>query len=402
MELRPRSYEKVAQLIDRGVAIPNPLTIDIGDEVDIDRISGQDVTLFPGCRIYGAGTAISSGVSLGAEAPVTVDDCRLGPGVQLRGGYCTRSVFLEGVVMGSAAQVRETCLLEEQSRGAHGAGLKQTILFPFATLGSLINFCDCLMAGGTSLTDHSEVGSSYVHFNFTPAGDKSTPSLFGDVPRGVMLDQPPIFLGGQGGAVGPIRVAYGTVTAAGAVLREDLLEEGQLVVPSPPRGFKRHFRREGYVDLRRMVRNNVLYLANLAALEVWYREVRRPFFARQELGDLIYEGALEVLAAARCERSGRLLTMTGKAARAGDAGSEFADKGADLCALFADPAKAPPSRAFQSALAAAGTAEDVSYLEWIRALSPAARAAGTEWLQDVVDSLCTEAGRLLKDPRLFD
>jgi len=30
--------------------------------------------------------------------------------------------------------------------------------------------------------------------------------LFGDVPRGVMLNQPPIFLGGQGGAVGPIRV----------------------------------------------------------------------------------------------------------------------------------------------------------------------------------------------------
>ena len=107
--------------------------------------------------------------------------------------------------MGPGAQVREGCLLEEEANGAHCVGLKQTILFPFVTLGSLINFCDCLMAGGTSRKDHSEVGSSYIHFNFTPDGDKTTASLFGDVPRGVMLDQPPIFLGGQGGAVGPVR-----------------------------------------------------------------------------------------------------------------------------------------------------------------------------------------------------
>lgn len=54
------------------------------------------------------------------------------------------------------------------------------------------------MAGGTSRKDHSEVGSSYIHFNFTPDGDKTTPSLIGDVPRGEMLNQTPIFLGRQG------------------------------------------------------------------------------------------------------------------------------------------------------------------------------------------------------------
>lgn len=53
------------------------------------------------------------------------------------------------------------------------------------------------MAGGTSRKDHSEVGSSYIHFNYTPDGDKTTPSLICDVPRGVMLNQPPIFLGRQ-------------------------------------------------------------------------------------------------------------------------------------------------------------------------------------------------------------
>ena len=66
------------------------------------------------------------------------------------------------------------------------------------------------MAGGTSRKNHSEIGSSYIHFNFTPHQDKATPSLVGDVPRGVMLDRAPIFLGGQGGLVGPVRIAYGT------------------------------------------------------------------------------------------------------------------------------------------------------------------------------------------------
>ncbi len=229
MDLQPRGYEKVVRLIEKGATIPNPFSLDIGDEVDVERISGEGVILYPGCRIYGAKTVISAGVKLGAEGPVTIDDCRLGRKVELKGGYFKQSVFLEKANMGSGAQVREGCLLEEEANGAHCVGLKQTILFPFVTLGSLINFCDCLMAGGTSRKDHSEVGSSYIHFNFTPDGDKTTASLFGDVPRGVMLNQPPIFLGGQGGTVGPVRVGYGTVVAAGSILRHDVLDDGQLV-----------------------------------------------------------------------------------------------------------------------------------------------------------------------------
>jgi len=197
MDPQPRAHENVVRLIDNGVDVHAPLSVEVGDEVDATRISGDGVTIYPGCRIYGEHTVISAGCTLGAEGPVTLDDCRLGPHVALKGGSFKQSVFLEKANVGPGAQVREGCLLEEEASGAHCVGLKQTILFPFVTLGSLINFCDCLMAGGTSRNDHSEVGSSYVHFNYTPDGDKTTASLFGDVPRGVMLDQPPIFLGGQ-------------------------------------------------------------------------------------------------------------------------------------------------------------------------------------------------------------
>ena len=48
--LEPRGLEKVAKLIERGVRIPNPLTIDIDEAVDIDNISSDGVVIGPGCQ----------------------------------------------------------------------------------------------------------------------------------------------------------------------------------------------------------------------------------------------------------------------------------------------------------------------------------------------------------------
>ena len=208
----------VQALINKGVQIPNPHSVTVGDDIDLDRISGDGVTIHTGCKLYGPDTLILQGAVIGSEGPVTVDSCQIGSQVKLKSGYFKNTVLLKEASMGSGAHVRAGTILEEQASGAHTVGLKQTILFPFVTLGSLINFCDCLMSGGTSRKDHSEVGSSYIHFNYTPNQDKATPSLIGDVPRGVMLNQHPIFLGGQGGLVGPCRLEFGTVTAAGSIL----------------------------------------------------------------------------------------------------------------------------------------------------------------------------------------
>ena len=192
----------------------------IEEGVAENRIS-ETATIYPGCRILGKNTLICRDAELGFEAPVTLNNCFVGPGVRLKGGYFENAVFLEGAEAGSGAHVRGGTIFEEGASIAHTVGLKQTILFPFVTLGSLINFCDCFMAGGTSRKNHSEVGSSYIHFNYTPNQDKATASMMGDVPDGVMLDQNPIFLGGQGGLVGPCRIAYGTVIAAGSIYRKD-------------------------------------------------------------------------------------------------------------------------------------------------------------------------------------
>ena len=268
--------KKIIALLDKGVSIPCPSAVAIGDEVKTERISAKGTVLYPGTRLAGEKTLIGPGVKIGFESPVTLEDCLLGSGVELKGGFFTRSVFLARSSMGSGAQVRECCLIEEEASGAHTVGLKQTILMPFVTLGSLINFCDCLMAGGTSRKNHSEVGSSYIHFNFTPNQDKATASLIGDVPRGVMLRNAPIFLGGQGGLVGPVRLGYGTVIAAGAVWEDDCPQGGMLLKGSALLSERTHH--PGlYREVRRKVANNLFYLGNLAALRQWYVHIRRPF-----------------------------------------------------------------------------------------------------------------------------
>jgi UDP-N-acetylglucosamine/UDP-N-acetylgalactosamine diphosphorylase len=384
--VEPRSLDAIRHLVHKGVDIPNPLSIDIAPDVDLDRISGDGVVIHPGCRVSGARTVLSAGVQLGAEGPVTVSNCQLGPGVALKGGYAEDAVFLEGANLGLGHHVRAGTLLEEESGGAHCVGLKQTILLPFVVLGSLINFCDCLMAGGTSRKDHSEVGSSYIHFNFTPDGDKATPSLFGDVPRGVMLRERPIFLGGQGGTVGPVHVAYGTVVGAGSVLRSDVHTEGTLVVVGPPPSLIQPYSAGEYRAINRLVGRNIDYLANLRALSLWYAAARRPFFDQQDLGPLVYDGAVTLLEGAWDERVARLTAMVARVAPS-DAGRELLQSAiGSVCVAAGSVSPLPADRGFLDRLGASAHAGS-SYIAAVRAMTDADRAAATTWLTAVVDEV---------------
>lgn len=415
MDFKPKSYEKICQLIDRGVDIPNPGTLDIGNEINVDQISGKGVTIYPGCRIYGAKTVISSGCKLGYEAPVTIEDCQLGPAVELKGGFFSKSVFLEKANMGMGAHVREGCILEEEAGGAHSVGLKQTILFPFVTLGSLINFCDCLMAGGTSRSNHSEVGSSYIHFNFTPDADKTTPSMLGDVPRGVMLNQPPIFLGGQGGIIGPVRLGYGNIVAAGSILRHDYPGDNQLIFETAPASSVKDFVPAAYPGLGRVVENNILYLANLTALESWYTHVRKPFLETQPFGLLLYAGVAEQLSAAKKERLKRLKALAEKAKaaasknRQGRAGArqELSGQIGFIEGLFTGKmpdvltATDPSREAFLNDFGKATENNKANYLTAIQGLPVEISLKGVIWLNGIVDALAQKVTQALPSLDLF-
>jgi UDP-N-acetylglucosamine/UDP-N-acetylgalactosamine diphosphorylase len=356
----------------------------IGAEVELARIA-EDVVIHPGCRIQGAETSIGPGCIIGAEMPATIDNCQLGRNVELKGGYFSGATFFEGANMGSGAHVRAGTILEEEANGAHTVGLKQTILMPFATLGSLINFCDVLMAGGTSRSDHSEVGSSYIHFNYTPYQDKATASLIGDVPEGVFLNKKPIFLGGQGGLVGPSRIAYGSIIAAGGICRQDVQEENQLHIPASPAPVTKPFN-PGPRKMGRIIENNLCYIGNIIALKAWYRMVRQTFMCRDPFDTACYEGGLKNLDRIVAERINRL-------------GDLFKKKGSSVPEMDQNAWEIIEFELKQSAWAENTEAKETflatiesipvggAYVDAIQSLEAETQSAGQIWLQSIVDEV---------------
>jgi len=374
---------KIEKLIKKGISIPNPESVEIADEVDVERISGDGVVIYSGCKIYGDTTLILRGAKLGYEAPVTVEDCQIGPEVSLKGGFFQKAVFLKKASMGLGAHVRAGSILEEEASGAQTVGLKQTLLFPFVTLGSLINFCDCLMSGGTSRKDHSEVGSSYIHFNYTPNQDKATPSLIGDVPRGVMLNQRPIFLGGQGGLVGPCRLTYGSVIAAGTICRKDELRPGRLLFEGGRSG-NLPFTPGMYVGNKRIMKNNLIYIANLMALMQWYTHVRAQFVS-DAFPNALWDGLRDKLNMAIAERIRRLgafcLVQENKLSKDWPRLEAALEKGRD------ESGDIRLRHTFLEKVNSGISASGKDYIAVIKGLDDSVAALGTKWLQDIVDGL---------------
>lgn len=295
----------VYQIKKRGVNIPHPESVFISNEINSERISTNNVTIHSGCKIFGKNTLIMDHVTLGYEAPVTMCNTFVGKGSKLHGGFFDTAVFAGNNTFGSGAHVRSGTILEENAKAAHAVGLKQTILFPYVTLGSLINFCDCFMSGGSDETRHSEVGSSFIHFNYTPNQDKATASMFGNVHEGVMLDTPPIFLGGQGGIVGPLRIAFGCTTAAGSIIRCDEERPNRLLFGGINRSVSMVKKPFIYKNVRKIFNRNIEYIAELVALLNWYAHVR-SLFSKDDLKKALLNGMQDNVISAIDERCRRL------------------------------------------------------------------------------------------------
>ncbi|MCP4630577.1 MAG: protein GlmU [bacterium] len=405
------NMSKIEKLIEKGIKIKQPHGVEIGDEVDVSRISADGVVIYAGCKIFGADTLILPGVKLGYEAPVTVDNCQVGPDVELKGGYFKQAVFLGKNQAGPGSHVREATILEEQAGIAHTVALKQTILFPFVTLGSLINFCDCLMAGGTSRKNHSEVGSAYIHFNYTPSQDKATASLIGDVPRGVMLNQKPIFLGGQGGIVGPCRLGFGITVAAGTIVRKDEIRSDRLIMGGPGKGGNVAFTPGKFRNDKRIILNNVNYIANLIALRHWYDQVRSLFISDRFPKELL-EALREKVDLAIVERLNRLEVVCLKES-AGDRQDRTSKAPGQSSALHEQWPEIKESFMTQSANGTANATRDQfiasirqgvsafgrDYIRVIQELEPVDSERGTRWLQTIIDGILSRAKSII--PSIF-
>lgn len=360
---------RLATLAARGVAIVDPRQTYVAPDVELERVLAGAI-LHPGTRLHGGRTFVGPGVELGREGPAVVVDSALAEGAAVASGHVEGAVLLEGARLGANAHVRPGTLLEEQASTAHAVGLKQTILLSFVTLGSLINFCDCLMAGGTSRSDHSEVGSGFIHFNFTPwgaQGDKATPSLIGDVVRGVFLRERRIFLGGLSGIVGPGRVGYGSIVAAGQIVRRDV--EDDAFVLREVRRVERHLQ-PGWTDrLEPRLRQNIEYVAQLFALRQWYREVRLARLAADDPRRIVVAAGVDVIEQAIAERRKQLARF---AEERGAKSPSFAIGELPRCPWVLGPE--------------AGT-----HLEWVGSLGDEQVAAGQGWLGEIVARVVADA-----------
>lgn len=358
---------RLADLAARGVQIVDPRQTYIDASVVPERIHAG-VILHPGTRLCGARTFIAPRAELGREGPVTAVDCVLGEGARLDGGYARGAVLLRGASAGSAAHLREGTLMEEEASTAHAVGLKHSVLLSFVTVGSLVNFCDLLMAGGSSRQDHSEVGSGYIHFNFTPwgaRGDKATPSLIGDVPRGVLLRGRRIFLGGSGGMVGPRQVGFGAVVGAGTVLRKDVPED-RLVIQLA-REVERPLSPDTIDPIEPRASHNIRYLAELHALRAWYAEIRlrrAPLDGPHEHIRVVVQEALATLDLCIEERQMRLDGF-------------LRERGIEAPALA-------PTRNHPCPLVLSPSDPHIDHIEWVKTLPEADTVALGSWLAGIV------------------
>lgn len=364
---KTESIEKRLEAVaDRGVVIVDPRQTWIGHDVDPNRLH-EGAFLHPGTRLSGSKLFLGPGAVVGREGPTTLMDAVLDESAHVDSGFASGAVLLRNAAAGSGSHLRTGTLLEEEASTAHCVGLKQTILLSFVTLGSLINFCDCLMAGGRSRKEHSEVGSGFIHFNFTPwgaRGDKATPSLIGDVVRGVFLREDKIFLGGSAGLVGPCSIGYGSITGAGQVVRKDV-PDNRLVVEQA-RGVDRP------LDTTRLDRaqprgnKNLAYIGQLVALREWYRQVRLPrvpdsmAFRRE-----VYAAAIELIEGAIAERVKRLEAFLRERDR------EMPELNLEVdsdCPLAVEP-------------------DETDHVAWVQSLPDVDVEAGIEWLQSIADGV---------------
>jgi acetyltransferase-like isoleucine patch superfamily enzyme len=338
----------------------------LDEAIDLNRIRAGAV-LYPGTRLIGSGTFVAPGAKIGLEGPTVLENTVIGQNVEVASGYLKDSVMLRDARAGSNAHIRVGTLFEEEASTGHAVGLKHTVLMSFATLGSLINFCDGLISGGRSRKEHTEVGSGFIHFNYTPrghSGDKATPSVVGDVPHGVFLRQPRIFLGGLSGMVGPQKVGFGSFTLAGQVIRREV--PPNRIVGDAARSVDKEFHALNQFPSR-ILKLNLEYIGQLVALQAWYRHVRLvriPTSPQYDDLRIVTQAAAGLLSVSIDERVQRLRQFLDE---------RGLERPTPASTVPPCPLRIEPSHPY------------VDHVEWVSRLTDREIQLGTSWLQAIVD-----------------
>lgn len=394
--------ERIAALAARGVDVWGPERVYVAADVPLGNIESGSSLI--NATLSGPETCVGRGSRMGVSGHARVENCQIGRDVELGAGSYQNATLLDSVRVRGFAEIREGTLLEEQVDVAHSVAFKNTVLTATVVTGSLINYCDLFMSGGTSRKDHSEVGSGAVHFNFDPRGDKWS-SMIGDS-TGVLLKSAPIFVGGNSGLVGPVAIDFGAVVAAGSIVRRNVgpncihVEAMRSEVAQP-------FDPERYARLGGKFIQTARLVGALHALDAWYAQVRLAFAADYEKP--LYDAARRQIKRHIAERATRLQRITGKLDRSLKKWEQVSGGGSGACIrehrmlmenqeqivnTLAEPS--PPLPAPQQAVedyqkrdAKAGHVSRVSNLD------ESAGAAFADWLRRITNRTAEKMGALL-------
>jgi UDP-N-acetylglucosamine/UDP-N-acetylgalactosamine diphosphorylase len=397
----PGNRQRIAQLAARGVDVWGPERVYIAADVPLENIEAGASIVHATLR--GAQLRVGRGARIGGSGHAEVTDCQIGRDVEIGAGYYEGATLLDGSRVRGFAELRPGTLLEEQAEAAHSVAFKNTILTATVVTGSLINYCDAFMSGGTSRDDHSEVGSGVIHFNFDPRGDKYG-SLIGDV-RGVLLRSAPIFVGGQCGLVAPLHIDFGATVAAGSMVRRDVPAN---CVHFEAAGSARieNFDREVYAGVERKFLATARLIGTLRSFHAWYEAVRIPF--ADDFERVLYRAAQGQAQSHISERIKRLSKIIGKLDRSlsktsgsGDAKllSYHAEHRLLLKrrkeieqALSSAPDAPPPPKAFLQEYEK--TRKSAGYLDAVRGVSAEAAEAAAAWLNAMADDPVNRLAKL--------
>lgn len=231
------SRDRLDQLQSQGVVIQASESVFIEEDVRLDKIE-PDVVIGPGTKIIGPGTMIGSGTQI--QGAAVIKNCAIGRKCSLAAGEYVDSVLLDGCETVGWARVRGHSAWEEESNVAHTVDTKMTVLGYKTTLGSLINFPNVMMLGGTSPRAEvgAEVGSGTINFNFLPFGATCGALIKPSTVIGSMESSflscagAPVryvFIGGHSSLIAPIKIGLGSVVAAKTRVNPGIYEEDKLI-----------------------------------------------------------------------------------------------------------------------------------------------------------------------------
>jgi len=197
--------------------------------------------------------------------------------------------------------------------------------------------------------------------------------------------------------VGPSRLAFGTVVAAGTICRKDQLKENHLVLGEKARSGTVPYTTGTFFSLKRIIRNNFIYIGNLYALRQWYRNVRSRFVGPNFPGELLEGLEVTVMSGIR-ERLKQLERLSDKLAETGasegiqhDFPLAWAEIRSRLDNLLTFEGMDDGTEGFLKDIDQLIKRNGQDYLRVIKSLEEAQTTPGIAWLDRIVERVVVDA-----------